>query len=152
MGILNKLFGYRWSLYFVLDGNQLEYVMHENSIMRMLGYIMGRFEDGGSPVKPWSVHLNFNRDHQSIKLEARHFTKDGMDITQELQKKIFDIDPGWQVKGKEPVFLNAKTNKKIRVSGMKAGKIDWQAKFDNLEKNSELTFYDVMDEIFGEKY
>ncbi len=35
MGFLNKLFGFRWSLYIVQNENQLTYAMHEHSVMRM---------------------------------------------------------------------------------------------------------------------
>lgn len=35
MGFLNKLFGFRWSLYIVQNGNQLAYAMHEHSVIRL---------------------------------------------------------------------------------------------------------------------
>ena len=151
MGFLNKLFGFRWSLYIVQNGNQLAYAMHEHSVMRMLGYVMGYFADGGRPIEPWSLHLNFNPKHQTIKLEPAHFTPDGESVTPALIQQIESIDPGWKVKGAEPVFEEAATKKRIKISEHTPGHIDIQAMFDNINKPRELTFYSVMDEVFGKR-
>ncbi|MBI4001266.1 MAG: hypothetical protein HY348_05730 [Nitrospira defluvii] len=107
MGLLNNLPGFRWSLYIVRNGNQLAYAMHEHSVIRMAGYVMGYFADGGRPVEPWSLYLNFNPKHQTIKLGPEHFTPDGENITPALLREIESIDPGWKVKGAEPVFEEA---------------------------------------------
>ena len=88
MGFLNKFLGFRWSLYVVQNGNQLAYAMHEHSVMRMLGYVMGFFADGKRPVEPWSLHLNFNHNHQTIKHGPEHFTADGNDVTTALIRQI----------------------------------------------------------------
>lgn len=77
LGFFNKLFGFRWSLYVVENGNVLTYAMHEHAVMAMVGYVMKYFADGGQPVEPWSLYLNFNHNHQSIKLGPEHFTQDG---------------------------------------------------------------------------
>lgn len=151
MGFLNNLFGFRWSLYIVQNENQLAYAMHEHSVMRMLGYVMGYFSDGGRPVEPWSLYLNFNRKHQTIKLGAEHFSPDGEDVTPALIHRIESIDPGWKVKGSEPVFEEAATRKRIKISEYTPGQIDIQAMFDNIDKPRELTFYGVMDEVFGKR-
>lgn len=151
MGFLNKLFGYRWSLYIVQNGNQLAYAMHEHSAMRMMGYVMGYFADGGRPVEPWSLYLNFNHKHQTIKLGPEHFTADGENVTPTLVQQIESIDPGWKVKGGEPVFEEAATKKRIKIAEFAPGKIDVQAMFDNIGKPRELTFYSVMDEVFGKR-
>lgn len=151
MGILAKLFGHRWSLYFVQNGNQLAYAMHEQSVMRMLGYVVDYFADGGRPVEPWSLHLNFNRKHQTIKLGPEHFTPDGENVTPALIQQIESIDPGWKVKGAEPVFEDAATKKRIKLSENARGPVDIQAMFDNIDKPRELTFYSVMDEVFGKR-
>jgi len=151
MGILAKLFGHRWSLYFVQNGNQLAYAMHEQSVMRMLGYVVDYFADGGRPVEPWSLHLNFNRKHQTIKLGPEHFTPDGENVTPALIQQIESIDPGWKVKGAEPVFEDAATKKRIKLSENARGPVDIQAMFDNIGKPRELTFYSVMDEVFGKR-
>jgi len=151
MGILNKMFGFRWSLYFVQNENQMAYAMHEHSVMRMLGYVMGYFADGGRPVEPWSLHLNFNHKHQTIKLGPEHFTPDGKNVTPALIQQIESIDPDWKVKGAEPVFEEAATKKRIKISEHTPGHIDIQAMFDNIDKPRELTFYSVMDEVFGKR-
>ena len=151
MGLLNKLFGFRWSLYLVQNGNQLAYVMHEHSVMRMLGYVMGYFADGGKPVEPWSLYLNFNHNHQTIKLGPEHFTPDGENVTPALIQQIESIDPGWKVKGAEPVFEEAATKKRIKISEYTPGHIDIQAMFDNIDKPREVTFYSVMDGVIGKR-
>lgn len=149
MGFLNKLFGFRWSLYIVQNGNQLAYAMHENSVMRMLGYVMGYFADGRRPVEPWSLYLNFNHKHQMIKLGPEHFTPDGGNVTLSLIQQIESIDPDWKVKGAEPVFEEAATKKRINISEHTPGHIDIQAMFNNIDKPREVTFYSLMDGIFG---
>lgn len=151
MSFLNKLFGFRWSLYVVKNGNQLAYAMHEHSVMRMLGYVMGYFADGGRPIEPWSLHLNFNHKHQTIKLGPEHFTPDGENVTPFLIQQIESLDPGWKVKGGEPVFEEAATKKRIKISEYASGRIDIQAMFDSIDKPHELTFYAVMDEVFGKR-
>lgn len=149
MGFFNKLFGFRWSLYIVQNGNQLAYAMHEHSVMRMVGYVMGYFADGGRPVEPWSLCLNFNHKHQTIKLRPEHFTPDGEDVTPLLIQQIESLDPGWRVKGGEPVFEEAATKRRLKFTEHAPGKIDIQAMFANIDKPRELTFYRVMDEVFG---
>ena len=123
--------------------------MHENSVTRMLGYVMEYFADGGRPIEPWSLRLNFNHKHQAIKLGPEHFTPDGENITPVLIQQIESIDPGWKVKGGEPVFEEAATKKRIRISEYAPGQIDIQAMLNNIDKPRELTFYSVMDEVFG---
>ena len=149
MGFLNKLSGFRWSLYIVKNGNQLAYAMHEHSVLRMVGYVMAYFEDGVQPIEPWSLYLNFNQNHQTIKLEPEHFTADGENVTPLLIRQIEAIDPGWKVKGGEPVFEETATKKRLKITEHALGKIDIQAMFDNITKPQELTFYRVMDAVFG---
>lgn len=150
MGLMNKLFGYRWSLYIVM-GNQLAYAMHENSALRIVGYVMAYFADGGKPVEPWSLYLNFNHKHQTIKLGPEHFMSDGENVTPALIREIESIDPGWKVKGGEPVFEEAATRKRLKISEYMPGDIDIQAMIDNLNKPRDVTFFSVMDEVFGKR-
>lgn len=151
MGYFNKLLGFRWSLYIVQNGNQLAYAMHEHSVTRMLGYVMGYFSDGGRPVEPWSLYLNFNHNHQTIKLEPWHFAADGENVSPALIQQIESIDPGWRVAGGEPVFEEAATKKRIKISEHKPGQIDIQAIFDNIDKPREITFFSVMNHVFGKR-
>jgi hypothetical protein len=144
MGIFNKLFGFRWSLYIVKNENQLAYAMHEHAVMRMAGYVMSYFADGGKPAEPWSLYLNFNHNHKSIKLEPEHFTPDGENVTPLLIQQIESIDPGWKVKGGEPVFEEAATKKRIKIQESSSEYL--QTAFS--DKPRELTFFRVMDEIF----
>jgi hypothetical protein len=151
VGILSKLFGFRWSLYVVRNGNQLVFAMHENAVVRMLGYVMGYFAGGCEPVAPWSLHLNFNHKHRTIQLGSHHFTADGENVTSVLIREIEAIDPGWKVKGGEPVFEEVATKKRLKISDRPAGRIDIQAMLDNVNKPPEVTFFSVMDEVFGKR-
>lgn len=152
MGFFNRKLGFRWSLYVVQNENELLYAMHENAVLRMVGYVMGYFAEGGKPIHPWSLHLNFNHSHQTIKLGPEHFTPDGENLTPTLIHKIAAIDPGWQVGDGEPVFEEVATKKQIKISEYPPGQLDIQAMFDNMHKPRELTFYRVMDEVFGRRH
>lgn len=151
MGFLNKIFGFRWSLYVVYGENKLAYAMHENSVARILGYVMGRFANGGKPADPWSLYLNFNHKHQKIKLCPEHFSDDGESVTRLLIQQIESIDPGYRVKGAEPVFEECATKKRIKISEYAPGNIDIKTMFDNVGKPRETTFFSVMDEVFRKK-
>lgn len=154
MGLLNRLFGYRWSLYLVHDG-QLVYAMHQNSVIRILGYVMNYFAKG-EPVHPWTLHLNFNHKHQSIQLKRNHFSPDGNNLSRELISEIERIDPGYRVQGGEPVFMYAPTKKVIPISahGIDLNDLSVEAIQNSLEKmmnqeEEEPSYYSIMDEIFG---
>lgn len=151
MGFLNRLFGFRWSLYIVQNGNELVYAMHENSVMRLIGYVEGHFFTGKKPVEPWSLYLNFNHKHKSIKLGPEHFRADVEDISPLLIQQIESIDPGWKVKGNEPVFEEVATKKRLKIMEHAPGYLDLQAMFDNIDKPKELTFFRVMDQVFGKR-
>jgi|GEM_PF-1964452 len=153
MNLLSKLFGksigFRWSLYIVRDENRLVYAMHENSVIGIVGYVMGFYANGAKPVTPWSLYLNFNHKHQTIKLGPEHFTPDGENITSALIHAIEIIDPGWKVKGGEPIFVEAATKKRIRISNSTLEHIDLQKILDNFDKPRDPTFFSIMDEVFG---
>lgn len=151
MGIFNKLFGFRWSLYVVRNSNQLVYAMHENAVVRMVGYVTRYFVGGREPVEPWSLHLNFNHTHQTIRLGSHHFTADGENVTPILIREIEAIDSGWKVKGGEPVFEEIATKRRIKISDRPLGRIDIQAMLDNIDEPREATFFSVMDEVFGKR-
>jgi len=149
VGIMNKMFGFRWSLYIVRDENKIAYAMHENSVIRILGYVMSYFEGGAQPVHPWSIYLNFNHTHKTIKLCAKHFTEDGENLTSQLINEIAVIDPGYRVKDGEPIFEEAATKKRLKISEYEPGKIDISAMLNNINKPREVTFFSVMDTVFG---
>lgn len=151
MGSIGNLLGFRWSLYVAQNERELAYAMHENSVMRILGYVMAYFAEGKEPIEPWSLHLNFNRSHKTIKLRSDHFTTDGENITQALIREIESIDPGWRVKGGEPVFEEAATKKRLKISEHVPGTIDIEAMYRDIDKPREVTFYSVMDDVFATK-
>ena len=128
MGLLNKLFGFRWSLYIVRNENELIYAMHEHSVIELIDWVMVRyFEKGLSPIYPWSLYLNFNKKHKKIKLQSSYFN--GLKVSDELMNQIYAIDPGWDVKPGEPVLVEVATKKNLKLSEHMAGeKIDLQKK------------------------
>lgn len=145
MGIFNKLFGFRWSLYVVRNENELVYAMHEHSVMRMIGYVMNYFANGGKPVEPWSLYLNFNKKHQKIKLDPEHFAPDGSSVSSALIHKIESIDPGWKVKSSEPVFEEVATKKRLKINERESGRLE------NMDKPREVTFFSVMRQVFEKR-
>jgi len=148
MSLLNKLFGYRWSLYIVRNEKELVFAMHENSIVRIIGYCMSYYRNGENPVSPWSLHLNFNKNNKSFVLHSSHITPDGEDFTESLINQIESIDSGYRVKGGEPVFIEVHTKKKLELRR----KIDYrnlQKEIDNVGKPKEPTFFSIMDQVFG---
>lgn len=148
MGLLNKLLGFRWSLYIVQNEKELIYAMHCHSVLKIVGYVMGRFAGGKKPVEPWSLYLNFNHTHQNIKLGPEHFTSDG-EFTQTLIRQIESIDPGWQVGGDEPIFEEAATRKPLKIIESTEDYI--QATLYNTGKPKEVTFFSVMRNVFGNR-
>lgn len=154
MGLLSKLFGYRWSLYVVVNGKELRYAMHQHSVIRMVGYVMGYFKRGGHPVPPWSLHLNFNKAHRSFELRPEHFAPDGEDVSDVLIQAIAEIDPGWRVAGGEPVFEEVPSRRHIKIADPIADYGDANMLYRKVQAQlagepQEETFYDVMNRVFG---
>jgi hypothetical protein len=151
MSLLNKLFGFRWSLYVVHNGG-VAFAMHEHSVLRMVGYVMSYFAAGKAPVQPWELYLNFNHKHQTIKLTPQHFTADGENVSHLLIQQIEAIDPGWKVKGGEPVFEEATTKKKLKISDAgKWSRESLQTMMHNPGAPKEPTFFSVMDMVFEKR-
>jgi len=146
MGFLNKLLGYRWSLYFVKNGDQLVYTLSHDSVKHLLLMVATKFSAGKKPIEPWSLVLNFNHNHQTIKIEPEHFSSQGYpnDL---ILKKIEAIDSKWDVKTKaEPSFIEAATNRNLPISDNRS----MQEMLDNVGKPYD-TFYDILSEVFGTK-
>lgn len=150
MGLLNRWFGFRWSLYIVRDGT-LAFAMHGNSVIRIVGYVLPFFAGAKSPIAPWELYLNFNPKHQTIKLIPAHFSRDGENVTRLLLEQIEAIDKGWKVKGGEPVFIEAATKKKLKISdaSMIRSGADVQALIDKIDEPRKPTFFSVMRTVFG---
>lgn len=151
MGILNRLLGYRWSLYIVQNDNELCYAMHGDSVMGIVGYVMTNFEDGLQPVEPWSLYLNFNHKNQTIKLVPEHFN--GNRVSHRLIEEIEAIDTGWKLPYREPIFEEAATKKRLSISGKQQTiqEIFEKAKSEiaGNKKPEEVTFFSVMSVVFG---
>ena len=153
--LLNKLFGYRWSLYIVKNENELMYAMHENSVLRILGYIVEPFKNGEEPKDPWSLHLNFNKSHTSFKLQKSHFTKTGTNLDPKLISKIESIDPDFnKTPSAKPVFMDMKNNKKLKISDYNPN-VSPEKRLANAMENvkkgndaSEPTFFSIIRKVF----
>lgn len=111
---------------------------------------MRYFANGAQPVSPWSLVLNFNQSHKTIKLKPAHFSADGENVSRQLIREIQGIDPGWKVKGSDTVFEEVATKKKIPIRSESLTNINFQKTIDEAGKPKELTFFDVMDYVFGE--
>lgn len=153
MGILNRLFGFRWSLYIVRNGNELVYVMHENSVSELLDYvIVSGFGEGLSPVAPWGLIINFNKNNKNIKLSPEHFHKNNPSPS--LIQRIELIDPKWVVKPGNAVFMEASTKKVLNIRNNDPNE-DTSAylerQMDMLTNNIEAPpdFYSVIHKVFG---
>jgi hypothetical protein len=149
MGLFNKLFGYRWSMYFATKGNELRYVMHQDAVMILVGFVMRYFANGNRPVHPWSVHLNFNKTYESFELGPEHFTSDGKSVSEALVHEIERIDAGWRVPGGEPIFLEAASRRRIPLSMFERGGGHNALRRFVETGTREETFFQVMYTVFG---
>jgi hypothetical protein len=150
MGFLNKIFGYRWSLYIVQNQRELVYAMHENDVFRIVGYVMLSFADGAKPVAPWSLHLNFNKKQKSFELKPEHFTPDGNNVTRLLKQEIEAIDPGWDVPGHEPIFVEVASKISLPITSVSsATEFNLEDYMKKMAAPEQVTFSSVMRIVFG---
>lgn len=141
--------GYRWSLYLVKNQQSI-YVMHENSVMTILGYVMPYYENGKRPDSIWKLILIFNKSQKSIELEPSELIISGNNVetSSSLIRKIELVDPSWMVRGSEPVFEECSTKRRIPLSS----KIDFSSSASMmksvLSSSSEETFDSILRRIF----
>ena len=120
--------------------------MHEDSAMRILGYVMLSFKNNSNPAEPLSLHLNFNKNHTSIELNSSFFSNDGEKISKELVRKIETIDPKFDEKRSEPIFVEVTNGKEIPL----LIKRDYSELFvDGQGVNDELTFFSIIEKVFS---
>ena len=119
MSLFNRIFGPRWSLR-ILKGNTPAYAMHENSVIRLVGYMMPYYSKGRCPLSPWIIYLTFNKRNKSIILEPEHFAPDGRDLSSALIAEIRRIDPDYMVKGNEPEFEELPSGKKLPIANFRS--------------------------------
>lgn len=117
--LLNKLFGFRWSLYVLRNKKELGFALHSQNVGDLLGYIGNWFENYGEPKNNFSFALNFNKTSKTIQLEQKYFKENG-NPTNELWKLVLNIDkncigkPHLQM-GKFN-FINVATGEKVESS------------------------------------
>jgi hypothetical protein len=162
---MNKLFGYRWSLYIARNEKEIVYALHDNDWFGIIISMHKYFSKGLKPVPPWSLHLNFNKKHKNFILLPEHFNpEDNKYYTDLFIQELNKIDPKWKTSGRnskvEPLFVEAATKKEIKICHLPTGGFNCligddgdASKFYELinQKNKEPTFYDIMDDIFGIK-
>lgn len=147
MAFFIKTLNRRWSLFIVKENNSA-YVMHGNSVMGIVGFVMGYFANGSQPLPRYCLYLCSNG--QKILLGPEHFTSDGEGPTPHLIRQIESIDPRWNgFSGGQIWCEDCATKKDIKISEHAPGKIDVQAMFDNVGKPREVTFFSALDEVFG---
>lgn len=115
-------------------------------------FVMNYYKNASTPIKPWSLYLNFNHNHQAFQLLPEHFTSEGDNITSLLIKQIEEIDPKWKVKGNEPIFEEVSTKKRLKINEHISEKHNLQAIIDSIDKPHDITFFQVMDQVFGVNY
>ena len=140
----------RWSLQFIEEGNRVTYTLNGNSVFRLVGYVMLRFAGGKNPVAPWSLRLVFNKTGQKVDLTAECFTADGENITERLFQSVVEIDPGYQVRSGEPIFIETASNKRLQLTHphLPIPTMDLEAMLRDVNKKREISFYDVLDDVF----
>jgi len=153
MAFLIKSLNRRWGLY-IVKSNKTAYVMHANSVMQIVGYVMGFFENSQSPLSPWVLYLCTNG--KQLMLGSEHFTSDGENPTPLLINQIEAMDPRWDgFKSGAIWFEDVETKKEIKISDYKPGQMDWnkyiRSRLDNPDLLNEPSFYSVMNEVFGKR-
>lgn len=89
--ILNKYFGFRWSLYVLRNKTELGFALNSDNVGDLLGYIGGWIERYGEPKNNFSFAINFNKTNQVIHLNKNHFKING-EPTTELWDLVLSID------------------------------------------------------------
>ncbi len=112
--LINRWFGYKWSLYVTVDERELRYVINLDSPIPLLGYMLPLFNKYGNPKEPWGIWLNYNKKHEAIQITKDCFTKEG-NISSELSSKIGVLDPNYMRKAGDYKILMAEDclNKKF---------------------------------------
>jgi len=117
MGLLSKLFGFRWSLYFSNQKKEIYCAMHYDSVVGLLHQIYRYFLEYGDPPKKWRLYLNFNKTDESILLKKEFFCEDL--CTDEFLKMINKIDPEFRKYPPQtysaPEFIDLVNNKSIKI-------------------------------------
>jgi len=143
----------RWSLY-VVKNNRSAYAMHANSVLHIVGYVMGYFSKGRTPVSPWALYLCTNG--KKLLLGSEHFTPDGESPTQALIDQFAAMDSRWDGFSAGPIwFEDVEGKKEVAIGNYTPGKMDWskyiQSRLDDPGRPKETSFFSVMNEVFGER-
>jgi hypothetical protein len=109
--LFNSQNGPRWSLYFFHKHEGLRYALHDDGVAILLDYVSAPIKKGKIISPDWELHINFNFEHKSIRLVEAFFSEG--DVSQTLLDLIAIIDAEWMVAGGEPVFVDARSRKRL---------------------------------------
>ena len=115
--IMNKLFGYRWSLYISDNNRVIHYAAHSDNVYTLLFAVAELFLDSGNPKEPWKIYINYNKKQKEILLDKELFTKDGFHgISRELIDKIRLLDNNFEKRlpDEKPIFIDLINNREVR--------------------------------------
>ena len=155
MGLIKSIFrglsgklGYRWSLYICRENKTRYYVMHADSAHTILGYVMLQFGDGGQPVDPWELYLNFNKTNTYFKLGPEHFTNSGNDLSPALIAKLEEIGPDSKMGGRGPVFVDVVKKRTLKMNENLS--LEDIRERNRSGKPKETTALDIIAMVFGQ--
>jgi|SRR3989339_894825 len=138
--LINKWFGYRWSLYITKNEKELQYVANSDSVLQLLGWASASFEKG-NPKEPWNVYLNYNKNHTAILLDKKYFVNHS--VADDLIVQIKKLDSGYLRPDNQlipPTAEDVIHRKKIKIT----------SSVKDVLKNggSEVTFLGELNKIF----
>lgn len=156
---LAKLTGPRWELRFIEQG-RTRYVMRCNSVVKMLGYLLPAFEEGG--LRPgWSIEcLSTSKDRTAGLIEPSCFCPAGegnrLTLSPEFMRRIESIDPGYRVHGNPPEFFATGSAGMMPIplqstaaSHLSRGDVADVVSNAQERRGRELTFFRVMRTVFA---
>lgn len=160
MGFIKSLFNppkIHWTFGIFRDGKPL-YLMHGNSLMRIVGYCLPFFSNGAEPVAPWALYLRSNHTDKGFWLRASHVNQAGDNVTQLFYDQLALIDPFWSDRPMgtaEPICReNGPHGKRIKITPDRIDFNDphWLEKMaEGNKRPPEITFHSVLREAFGIK-
>ena len=149
MDLVSRFFGFRWVL-LIMHGSSIPYVMRGFNPIDMAGYVVGRFEDGGDTIAPWTLRMRFTRNGKEFALTPSHFLPDGSNVSEHLIQQVSSIDPAWNKRKIYPLFQVNGTRKALPIRrGDYERKADRERYLREGEDPAEPSFETVCSAVFG---
>ncbi|WP_305806473.1 hypothetical protein [Stenotrophomonas sp. YIM B06876] len=145
MHMIIRWFGPRWSLQ-VIHGNEVLYIVKQNSVIRLASLVSNLFLEYGNPRSPWRLRLNFNRSNSGFDLQQHHYINEEWNFSEDLKQMLKSIDSNYgQIRGADPVALDAKTKKQIPLFSYRSAE-----DFISPRSANRVTLSSVLSGIFGD--